>query len=163
MSDDLLDRYDRLREQVQDARFCTDTAKTRYDEARAKQRALEKKLDAARADIKRAIEIANDAPRPRRKEKAPRPEAPPPRSPPAPEGIRLSFWELLLAVPPDGDVEMADLRAAFPDLNDGAINTRVTKAKKAGLLESASYGRHRLTAKARKIVGRQHLQVVNNE
>ena len=80
-------------------------------------------------------------------------------TPPAPAGVTQSIWELILVIPRDGDVSMDDLREKF-NITDAAINNRVTKAKKAGFVGSAGWGRYCLTDKGKKLQ-EQRLRVVN--
>ena len=70
--------------------------------------------------------------------------------PPAPPGVRLSLWELLVAIPLDGAAPLADLRDAL-NLSEGALGSRVTQAKTVGYIEGAGWGRYQLTEQGRKL------------
>lgn len=81
-------------------------------------------------------------------------------TPPRPDGIRESFWVVVLAIPRDGETTMEDLRRTL-GLSESSLNNRVSKMKNADLIESAGWGRYKLTEKGRWFVG-QRLQVVSN-
>jgi hypothetical protein len=157
MTHDLLTEYDRLRELVQDAEDQTAKAKGRYESALGKQKALEKQQEAVRVEIERALSIADEPPAPGAKAKRPDIKTKPPQD--SGHGVRPSYLEVIHVIPRDGDVKMDDLRKALPGLLDGALNTRVAKMKKAGLLESGGWGRYQLTDEGRKHHG-QRLRVV---
>jgi len=182
MASDLLTTYDNAMVKLATAKAETAAAKAHYDDALDRERKAEADLADARAALQRAIGRGH-GPTP-----TPGPSAgdgaggsasdgspPPPASdgstsdapsgataPPPPPGVRKSLWELVLAIPRDGDVDMDDLRVKFNSITDAAINNRVTKAKKAGLVESAGWGRYALTDKGRKLLG-QRFTVVNGD
>jgi len=187
---DLLASYDLLRDRLREAEARSAVALTAYENACMDVEMLEAEVKEAREAIEAAMAgsraeaapstpargaTGNDVPgRPGPKASGPplgmpsmatlRPPSPSPVPAAAPEpiGVRPSFWDLLLLIPLDGDVGMPDLRERFPNLTEGAINTRVTKAKKAGLVESAGWGRYRLTTAGRSARS-QRLHVIGED
>jgi len=79
----------------------------------------------------------------------------PPSRPPQ---VRQSYWDLMVLIPKDGDIGMEEVRNSFmgPDgvvrLSRKAINTRLSKAKRAGLIETAGWGRYKLTEKGKRLM-----------
>jgi hypothetical protein len=88
--------------------------------------------------------------------------APPPSAPPqgAP-GFSRAVWELVRALPEEGEVRLETLRESM-GLTQSALNMRVMRAKKLGLIESGGWSIYRLTARGRDARGRR-LQVVSDE
>ena len=69
---------------------------------------------------------------------------------PAPAGVRQSVWDVALVLPRDGHVGVEDLKEAL-GLSASALNTRITRAKQAGLVEAAGWGRYKLSEKGMKL------------
>ena len=70
--------------------------------------------------------------------------------PPPPPGVRMSLWELIVAIPLEGAAALVDLREAL-GLSEGALGSRVTQAKTIGLIEGSGWGRYQLTEEGRKL------------
>ena len=157
MSSPLLTKYDRLQAELREAETAEAAAKSRHDDARAVTRAARKALEKARAEIDRAISIADSPPTATGKAA---PAAPAPTASPvkAPGHVRPSFRELILAFPEDGDTGHEEVGKTL-GLKYSAVNSRLHKAKKAGLVESAGWGRYRLTDAGKAARG-QRLQLV---
>ncbi len=82
-----------------------------------------------------------------------RPSPVPPRvAPPPPEGLSKAMWELLLAIPRDGEIRLDALRHRL-DLTEAAINNRLMKAKQAKLVKSCGWGQYELTDEGRRLTG----------
>ncbi len=95
-------------------------------------------------------------------ERPPAPTLPPP--PPAAPGskaLRSSVWAVIHAIPLDGDIRLENLRDTL-QLTQAALNMRIIRAKRAGLIETAGWGSYRLTPEGRALRGRR-LQVVPDE
>lgn len=173
---DLLNDLIALSDDLRRAQERTIVARQGYEAALDEERDIETRFNATRATIERAlVEQARPAePKKPLAAKPPAPKRPPaPSMPPLPkppvdedaadddasDGVRPSFMELIRRFPVEGDVGMPDLRAWFAGMNDGALNGRLAKCKKRGLIESAAWGRYRLTEAGRK-VQTQRLQLV---
>lgn len=87
-------------------------------------------------------------------------QAPETSAPPCPDGIRPSFWTVVLVIPKDGEIPLEDLRRAL-GLSESSLNNRISKMKAADLIESAGWGRYKLTEKGRRFLV-QRLQIVSN-
>jgi len=164
MGTELLEQYDEQRERVRVAEEAEAKAKAVYDKAKDARKAAEAELHLLRSRLERAISGAGSGggedPSDAQDDSAlsaPKPVEP--TTPPPPDGIRQSLWELLLTIPPDGDVDMDVLRERF-DLSDGAISSRVSKAKKRKYVESAGWGRYKLTEKGKELVERRGLRLL---
>jgi hypothetical protein len=168
---ELRDRWKTAADEADTAKVALDAAQARYDAARATRDALRQRLD----DVAAALDGANGEEADGSGAGGSPPANPPDdddtedgdagvgdsthdddaknessgSGPPDLSDIRPSFKELLVVIPRDGDVGMDDLRAAFDKLSDGGINSRVTKAKRDGLVESAGWGRYSLTVKGK--------------
>ncbi len=159
MSSPLLTKYDRLQAELREAETAEAAAKSRYEDARAVTRVTRKALEKARAEIDRAISIADSPPTPTGTGKtAPVAQAASQSPAKAPGHVRPSLRELVLAFPKDGDTGHEEIGKTL-GLNYSAVNSRLHKAKKAGLVESAGWGRYRLTDAGKQARG-QRLQLV---
>ena len=132
--------YDRLHEKLYEAKQRTSEAKIRYDEMLDKQEAIERELNAVGDALDRAVAVAGQPPI----------VAAPPEN--LPEGITPSIGETVFALPRDGsDIGADELREKL-GLSQGGLNARIQKAKRRGLIESAAWGRYRLTSDGKRMV-----------
>lgn len=65
-----------------------------------------------------------------------------------PDGIRPSFWDIIITIPYDGDISLEELRKKL-SLEQSAAANRLSKMKSTGLLESSGWGRYKLSAESR--------------
>jgi hypothetical protein len=190
MKPDLWSEYDKVQERLRAARERTAQAQAeeqraheRMTQAQAEERAIEAEAVSARAAIERAVAEAAPKPFEKKAKSATTSSAPPldgfpsmanvrvvePNagdgapsvSRPAPDGVRSTVWEVILAIPRDGELRGSDLREKL-GLSEGAVNTRLSNAKHARMIETSGWGTYRLTDQGRKLLG-QHLRVVNDE
>ena len=131
-------------------------ARKRYDGAKAKRDSLWQEIEITREEIDRIMAesikppatIKSAEPNPSQDEDSkPEPEAPTP-----PFAHRPSIRATVRVIPLDGDIGTAQIREAL-GLSEGATHTRLTKAKRAGLVVSAGWGRYKLTEEGKKIHG----------
>ncbi len=156
METNLLAQYDKQQEKVRLALEAESDAKGVYDKAVDARRAEEAELHRLRSVLERAISAVD----PDHLETRPLSSPPAPiEQSPAPDGVRQSLWELLLCIPVDGDVEMDTFRERFK-ISDGAINSRIAKAKKRKYIETAGWGRYKLTDKGKELVERRGLRLL---
>ena len=165
MSSELLNEYDKLRERLREAQDRAAVARARHEEALQAQRAIEDRLIEVRTAIARAIDIAdepptmiavNPEPADRLDVSTPKERAQPTTSAPTPSAanpikVSPSLKELIFAFPRDNDTGHEALREVLGGLAYAATHTRIHKAKKRGLVESAGWGRYRLTETGRNI------------
>lgn len=154
MSADLLAQYDEGRERLRLANEAEAQAKAAYDKAVNARKSEAAEVHRLRSALKRAISGA-----PPGSDLAPLLAL---AAPTPPDGILQSLWELLLTIPADGDADMDVFRDRFP-LSDGAINGRIAKAKKRGYVETAGWGRYKLTEAGRSLVARSGLRLIGAE
>ncbi len=81
-------------------------------------------------------------------------------APPPPPGVRASVWAIVLVRPREGDLTVEAMRDAL-GLSTSALNTRLVIAKGKGWVESAGWGRCRLTDAGRVLQG-QRLKIVSS-
>lgn len=152
MANPILRYYDKLVSELTKAKRETLEARRRYDTAKAKQESLEAEMEITREHIDEILWAAEppkqaapaqDAPVPEVRDAKPEPVAPP-------FGHRPSIRATVRAIPKDGDITTAEIREAL-GLSEGATYTRIQKAKKAGLVESAGWGKYKLTEEGKKI------------
>jgi len=133
----LLANYFRINERLKIVNRSFKVAKAQLARIQAEQEALE-------SDLKRICESLTTEPNPTENSTVEQPFV-----------IKIynpSIRETILAFPQDGsDTGLAELREKFGFLSDGAINTRLQKAKKAGLMEMVSWGRYKLTEEGERL------------
>lgn len=155
-------KYDRLVQRAAEAKARTARAKAKYDQARTDEQVVEHELEATRNALDKALagaEIAAEIDAllsdstPKKATKAkPKPSGTSPlRVPPF-------LLELCEAFPMGGTITVAELREALA-LRDSALNTRLQKAKKLGLIERVAQATYALTTAGTAAVGRR-LQAV---
>jgi len=141
----LLTKYDRagervrqLREKVGEAKAVYEAAKVELDEAVADQQSLRDKVSAALnapvATAPTAVPVAV----PKRKQSA--------------VSVPPALQELIDGFPLNDTIKKADLGKAL-GLKDTVVHTRLQKAKKAGLVESAGWGVYQLSDDGKKARG----------
>lgn len=155
MSRELRLRYDDLNNQLRVAREHTAEAKAQFDEAILRESIIEQELAIARDELDQALDLAanpdcdDDGDDDGDGQRAPL--EPSPASPTGTPTVRPSIKATLQEFPKDGSsIAVADLRKKF-DLSDGALNTRIQKAKKAGLVERAGWGQYKLTPEGKRL------------
>ena len=161
MTVDLLTRYDQLRTLHQKSCERVASLKRSLAEAQGQQERHWRELKKVRAELGQALsgdtskssgetpEVPSQAPAPEAHAKPPTPETKPV---PATPGLRPSIRQTVRAIPRDSDIGTAEVREAL-GLSEGATYTRIQKAKRAGLVESAGWGRYKLTEEGKKLHG----------
>ena len=137
-------------------------AKAHHDGCHGRMVALQKEMSLLQAGIRAAIKAGGGFSLPTVASAPVEPVAEtttPERG--SPTGVLPSVWELLLITPMDGSISMDDLRSAF-ELTDAALNNRVAKAKKAGLMETAGWGRYQLTVKGKALREQRGLRLLDD-
>jgi len=167
MATSLRVKYDRLVQRAAEAKARTARAKAKYDQARTDEQAVEHELEATRNALDKALagaEIAAEIDallsdsKPKKATKAkPKPSGTPPLRVP-PLRVPPFLLELCEAFPMGSTITVAELREALA-LRDSALNTRLQKAKKLGLIERVAQATYALTTAGTAAVGRR-LQAV---
>lgn len=136
--------YDEASNQYREAKVRTTEAKSQLAEAKTRLDAAQAKEEAAKLKVEELGAILDSALRAAR---TPQDQTARGVTPAAASRLNRSVRATVEFFPRDGsDLALADLRQHFK-LSEGAINTRIGKAKKQGLVESAGWGRYRLTEK----------------
>jgi len=141
--------YDEASNQYREAKVRTAEAQSQLAEAKTRLDTAQAKEGAARLKVEELGTALDNALKGARTPQEQTARVPPPAAAPR---INRSVKATVEAFPRDGsDIGLADLRAHF-NLSEGAINTRVQKAKRQGLVESSRWGRYRLTEKGLRAV-----------
>ena len=146
---DPLSHYDLLQERLRIAKAETATARDRYNTAVAEEQSAERDLITTRQVLVQKITNAPSGQRPP-KLVVSEPSEPDGTDDPSPTGVQRSLRELIIAFPREAHVGVDDLQEHFK-ITKGALNTRIMKAKRAGLVESAGWGRYKLTPEGQKV------------
>lgn len=162
MAHGILEKYDRIREHLGELRVKTAAAKAAYDAALSEEKAVEHEFVATREALDALLgsaagtrgdptdasgtDVLDEMLGTKPSDSGIAPEA----IPPAPHGVRPSFWELVYIMR-NGEIDKGKIRDRLK-VSDSALATRIQKAKKAGVIETAGWGRYRLTEEGRKIV-----------
>jgi|APSaa5957512622_1039677.scaffolds.fasta_scaffold56106_2 hypothetical protein len=140
--------YDQAQEKVRKAKKHTMETKAHFDDAVSEQRTAENELKALRKTIDQLLSSAIQSPKVS-------------CGTPAPDtskqelvsstdvGVNPSVKAIILLVPRDGEISRKELAAKLA-IADTALNNRIQKAKKIGLLESAGWGLYQLTDDGKK-------------
>ena len=175
-NDITLDRYKALSDRLTVARERTFTLRTELEAATAEEQALAAEVACTETVIARALSLYKrttdldiedllglkdgKSPEPADASKvAESRDSEEDSTPEPPGGIRPSFYQMLLLIPIDGHVTKDALRAGL-NISNGALTTRIAKAKQAGLIETAGWGEYRLTQKAKDLMA-PRLRVVH--
>ncbi len=155
MTVDLLTRYDHLKVLHQKTLDRIAALKRSLSEEQGKQKRYWKELKQVRAELDRRLADVEASEAPSQAPQADVPvESPAPEEKPVPAslGHRPSIRETVRAIPRDGEIGTAELRETL-GLSEGATYTRIQKAKRAGLVESAGWGKYKLTEEGKKLHG----------
>ncbi len=138
------ERTAELKAQVEDIKAQHQEARTAESEALAEHKRLQDELDAV---LEQADQSGVPSP------SAVAAAAPPPR--PAhqvPVTLPPSIQQVVFAIPLNGEISKPDLCQKL-GMKESVVHTRVQKGKKLDLIESAGWGKYKLTDAGRKLRG----------